>query len=754
MPCPEFEGAIEPLVIGATSGFNGDKGESYLAMEERVEKLTARVERWMRLRQKPNREKKVAFILHNNPCASVEATVGGGAHLDTLESVAHILQRMRGAGYLVDAPESGKAIIDEIMGKKAISEFRWTPIEEIVSKGGAIAQVTPETYAAWFAELPTATQARMAEAWGNPPGELKDGIPPAMVYEGKIVVTGIRYGNALVAVQPKRGCAGTRCDGEVCKILHDPSVPPPHQYVATYKWISREFAADVIIHVGTHGNLEFLPGKGTALGPSCLPDIAIDTLPHLYIYNADNPPEGTIAKRRSYAVLVDHMQTVMVQGELYGDLEQLERLLEEYEKYRTIESGKAHTISHMIADQVKGLNLLDGQEVTHANIDAKIKEIHGKLGLLKNTYIPKGMHIFGQRPEGEKLADFLYAILRFETGPNSIRGVLSAILAREQALSGDTLKGAAEKTGRETLRQCLRDGTTLSSALTPQFALLEPEAAALASIDSKREDLLRRIEDSEEIGALFNGFDGGYIAPGPSGLITRGRSDVLPTGRNFYSLDPHRIPTPAAWKIGQKLAAKTLDKYCQEEGKFPENIAFHWMCTDIMWADGEGMAQMLDLIGVRPRWQKNGRVAGFDVVPLAELGRPRIDLTVRVSGITRDNFASSMELLDEAVQAVAKLDEPAELNFVRKHCLEKLSGIGREDEEAWRQASLRIFASMPGTYQAGTQLAVYASAWKTEKDLSDVFLYWNGYGYGKGTFGVPAHGCPEGNAQVRRSHVQ
>jgi cobaltochelatase CobN len=737
---PEFEGAVEPLVIGATSGFQGEGDDSYRAIQSRVAKLAERIARWVSLRSKPNAEKRVAFVLNNNPCASVEATVGGGAHLDTLETVARILQRLKVEGYDVDAPESGKAIIDEIMQRKAISEFRWTPIEEIVAKGGVAARVSTETYNTWFAELPAATRERMSEAWGNPPGEPKNGIPAAMVHDGDIIVTGVRYGNALVTVQPKRGCAGARCDGQVCKILHDPSVPPPHQYVATYKWISREFGADVIVHVGTHGNLEFLPGKGSGLSDGCFPDIDIDTIPHLYIYNADNPPEGTIAKRRSYGVLVDHMQTVMVRGELYGYLEQVERLLEEYEKFHVAEPAKAHTIAHMIADKVKSLNLLDGEEeITHKNVEKKIGQIHGKLSLLKDTYIPKGMHVFGERPEGEKLADFILAIMRFASGPDSLRGVLSSAIARERMLSGDALKDVVETMGRSALRKRLLEATTLVAALSADVFLLPEEVEACLALDATVDDLLSKVEQSEEMGALLNGFRGGYIAPGPSGLITRGRADVLPTGRNFYSLDPQRIPTQTAWRIGQELSAKTIDKYLKEESKYPENIAFHWMCTDIMWSDGEGMAQMLDLLGTRPLWANNGRVRGFEVVPLSELGRPRIDITVRVSGITRDNFISSVELLDEAVQAVARLDEPAEKNFVRKHCLEKLETIGRDDEDAWRQASLRIFASMPGSYQAGTQLAVYASAWKTEKDLSDVFLYWNGYGYGKGTFGVPAH---------------
>ncbi|MFZ6017826.1 MAG: cobaltochelatase subunit CobN [Nitrospirota bacterium] len=259
-----------------------------------------------------------------------------------------------------------------------------------------------------------------------------------------------------------------------------------------------------------------------------------------------------------------------------------------------------------------------------------------------------------------------------------------------------------------------------------------------SKIKEKILDLNRRIDESDEIESLLSGFDGRYSPPGPSGLITRGRDDVLPTGRNFYSLDPYRIPTKAAWKIGQKLAEAVIEKHLKEEARYPENIAIFWMCSDIMWSDGEGMAQMMYLLGVKPLWLSNGRVRGFEVIPLNELGRPRIDVTIRVSGITRDNFPNCIELIDEAIQAVAALDEPVELNYVRKHTLAQIEG-DMTSKEAWRDATLRIFASKPGTYQAGTQLAVYASAWKTEKDLSDIFIYWNGYAYGKGIFGTEKH---------------
>ena len=255
------------------------------------------------------------------------------------------------------------------------------------------------------------------------------------------------------------------------------------------------------------------------------------------------------------------------------------------------------------------------------------------------------------------------------------------------------------------------------------------------AIKEKILELNRKIENSREIESLLNGFSGGYIPPGPSGLITRGRDDVLPTGRNFYSLDPYRVPTPSAFEVGKKLAEKLVEKYLQEEGRYPENVAIYWQCTDIMWADGEGMGQIMYLLGVKPVWLSNGRVKGFEIIPLQELGRPRIDVSIRVSGITRDNFPMCIELIDSAVQAVAGLSEPVEMNFVRKHTLE----IMKNNVGDFRSATLRIFCSMPGTYQAGTQLAVYASAWKEEKDLAEVFLYWNGYAYGKGIWGEARH---------------
>ena len=730
---PEFEGAIEPMVIGALNAKSEDG--RYAAIPDRVERFAARVARWLAARAKPASERKVAFILHNNPCVGAEASVGGGAHLDTLETVSRVMKRLKAEGYAVEPPDSGKALIDAIMNKKAISEFRWTTTDEIVAKGGVLARVSEDSYRIWFDQLPAEVRERMSEAWGEPPGQPKDGVPAAMVHGGDILVTGLSFGNAVVLAQPKRGCAGARCDGTVCRILHDPLVPPPHQYFATYKWLSREFGADLLVHVGTHGNTEFLPGKSVGMSESCFSDIAIDTMPHLYIYNCDNPPEGTAAKRRANAVLVDHMQTVVVPGQLYGDLEALDRLLDDYHKLAEIEPAKAHSVAHLIAEKAKGLQLFD-HTPAHDEVEAWIDEIHNRVTLLKNTRIPKGMHIFGEVPEGERLAEFVHGIARWDNGPDSLRGLIKAALGGGDQPWESEVGMKAETKAREAVKALIERNIALAVSL----ADLDMDARRLDAIEADLRGLAAKVEASEEMEALTRAFEGGFVDPGPSGLISRGRADVLPTGRNFYSLDPQKVPTEAGAAVGRLLADALLAQHLKDEGRYPENVAFYWQCTDIMWADGEGLAQMLHLLGVSVRWQGNGRIGGFDVIPLADLGRPRIDITVRASGLTRDNFPQTIDLLDDAIQAVAALDEPPEMNFVRKHSLERLAEAGGDaaDAESWREANYRIFGAMPGSYSGGVNLAVYASAWETEEDLAEVFLAWNSFAYGKGVHGKAA----------------
>jgi cobaltochelatase CobN len=773
---PEFEGVIEPFFLGGVQREGATRSgadlETRVAEPERCVRLARRVKRWVLMRNTPVQERKVAFILHNNPCASVEASVGGAAKLDSLESVARILASMREAGYRVDVPADGGELIRTIMERKAISEFRWTTVDEIVSKGGALELLPLEIYREWWDAFPSEVQERVVESWGNPPGEHLHGVPPSMVYEGKIIISGVSFGNAVVLVQPKRGCAGPRCDGQVCKILHDPEIPPPHQYLATYRWIEQRFGAHALVHVGTHGNLEFLPGKSIGLSQRCLPDVGVHEIPHLYIYNSDNPPEGTVAKRRSYAVLVDHMQTSMARAGLYEGLEELDQLLDQYEQAKKTDKARAHALEHLIMGALRATNMdkelgidIEAPEAQdhEQDFDALTTRIHEILSRHRSTYYADGMHVFGSMPEGGRRADVIYSILRHDGGDEkTLRKTLCRLMGLELAellaapgainarygQSNGRLKEELDRIGRALTLKLVEAPEAMGNGAF-QAAVVEllgerliaPEF--LPQLDAQRDralDIHRRIEASDEIGALLNAFSGGHVPAGPSGVLTRGREDILPTGRNFYSLDPRRAPTKAACMVGRNLAEALLAKHLREEGRYPESVAMFWMANDIMWADGEAMGQMLHLLGARPRWTSDGRVSGVELVSLEELGRPRIDLTVRASGLIRDNFPDRLELLDDALAAVSALDEPEDMNFPRKHTLERLrqAKASVEDPEALRRASLRIFTSRPGTYQAGVNLAIYASAWKTEEDLSDIFLHWNGYAYGRGVYGEQA----------------
>ncbi len=727
MIMPEMYGMIEmlPLATAMKEGPEGADHDWHEPIHERVAKIGSRVRSWVRLRKKPNREKKVALMLNASPCASVEANVGAAAHLDTMQSVVHILSSLREAGYQVGCPENGEALAATILEKRAISEFRWTPVGEIVRRGGALGRVDPATYQVWFDELPSGLRERMTSAWGAPPGEEQDGVPAGMVYQGGIVISGLSFGNAVVCTQPKRGCAGSRCDGQVCRVLHDPEVPPPHHYLATYRYLERVFEADVIVHVGTHGTLEFLPGKSVALSQSCLPDAVIGTLPLLYIYNSDNPPEGTIAKRRGPAVLVDHMQTVMASTGPYGVLKELEKQIAEYRKYSGSEKAKAHAARHQIIDLIRKGNLsgevgLEDRLSTEEGFEEVLSAVHRILSEIAGTKIPEGMHIFGCVPQGEKKAKTVASVLDHN---GRMRDLVAGMMGLDMSISDaeSALVRVLSQISEQLVMAWLSgDGPDDAARKVLGDRYVRP-GTATAELCREALQVGNLIEGSDEMEGLFSGLSGRYIPPGPSGLLSRGRTDILPTGRNFYSLDPDSVPTPAAWEVGKQLAGALLEKYREEHGKYPENVAMLWMASDIMWADGEQFAQMLALLGVEPV-REGGRIRTFRVIPAEVLGRPRIDLTVRASGILRDCFFRCVELLDEAITMVAMLDEPDEVNYVRKHCPKET-------------VPRRIFGSRKGTYGMGVNLAVYASAWKETEDLSDIFVYWNGYAYGKGVYG-------------------
>lgn len=779
---PEFEGVVEPFFLGGTVPEKSLDDVAYrMPLPERVQRLAARVERWLRLRDKPVAQRRVAFILHNDPCSSAEGTVGGAAGLDTPASLHALLRDMRDAGYAVAVPESGEALMRMILDRKAVSEFRWTTAREIEGKGGILARVPLAQYQEWAAAWPEEVRRRVDEAWG-PPGQGKDGQPPAMTLDGHLLVTGISLGNAVVCVQPKRGCAGSRCDGQVCRILHDPDIPPPHQYLATYRWLQDGFGADAVVHVGTHGTLEFLPGKAVGLSAACLPDTTLHEVPHLYIYNADNPAEAVIAKRRAYATLVNHMRPPQVTGGLDEKLEALDNHLGQWAEVRRRDPSRAHQLEHLVREAARSAGLADVekdllQKNPQTDFAILAARLHETLDLLRTTRVDVGLHVLGELPTDKTRADFIYTLLRHDTGnPSSLRRLLCAFNGLDfDALSAPSaeLESASEPDRGTLLQRLDEEGAAFTAVLLELLPLPAGEAdarlaalmpdlpaslrGALRGLLTRVRDLAARLDASEERASFLHALAGGYVTPGPSGLLARGRDDILPTGRNSYTLDPRRLPTEAAWRVGCNLANGILDKHLKEEGRYPENVAMFWMCNDLMWSDGEGLGQLLALLGVRPVW-RGGVVDGHEVIPLKELGRPRIDVTVRVSGLLRDSFPEAVRFLDNAVQAVATLDEDDEGNSVRKHCRERLKQWQQpeEDQSAWRKATLRVFSSRPGVYQGGVDLAVHASAWRTEADLADVFLRWNGYAYGNGVWGeeeVPALTASLSNVDITYNKV-
>ena len=737
---PELEGMIEPLMLGFIRP--DDETDSERTILPKSSKLLARrVLGRIRMGEKDPSERKVIFFLNNNPCAGLEANVGGASHLDTHESIANILKRMKDAGYTVDPPENGKALIDTILEKKAISEFRWTTAEEISRCGGVIYRMPVEEYMGFFDTLEPSIKEKMIETWGEPPGK-------SMVLDGKILITGLQLGNVIVAVQPKRGCFGSRCDGEVCKILHDPLCPPTHQYLATYYYYEKIWSADAVVHTGTHGNLEFLPGVGTGVSADCYPVISIGDAPHLYIYNSDNPPEGTIAKRRGLATLVDHMQCVMKPSELYEELKKLDDLIGQSQT-AMMDPSRTHQLKHLIIDQAERANLKELGLDHEMPLSEIVGKCHEALSRVRNSQMNLGMHIIGANPEGERRAEFINSILRYDTGNGSIRDTVAQIMGADlDALYKDQggFDDGFEMSNGALIELVVQTTTTVIKGFLEGDGVekvvkdldLKPDKEQISSLESYKKIVLEissKIDASDEIGSLLNGFSGGYIEAGPSGDITRGRPDILPTGRNFYSLDTTTLPTEAAFRTGTILTDQAIKRYQDETGEMPESMALLWMSNDLLMADGELMSQIMSMIGIRPVRDTNGQVTRYAIVPVSEMGHPRIDFTVRTSGILRDNFMERIDLLDEAVREIVELDEDPKDNFLRKHYLESLAE-GADEEEA----SARFFCAPPGSYVSGVNLAIFASAWKTEKDLSDIYISSNGYAYGGGRNGKAMHG--------------
>ncbi len=723
---------------------------AYEPVADRIRFVASLAANWVRLRETPAAARKVALVLANYP--NRDGRIGNGVGLDTPASAIVVLNALRAAGYGVgECPQTGAALIASLTAGPTndLRAFASRTVNETLSLA---------EYELAFAALPAATRATVTERWGPPQGD--PWFLAGATDCGRFAVPARVFGTVAVCVQPARGY-----NIDPAASYHDPDLPPPHGYLAFYIWLRRAFGAHAVVHLGKHGNLEWLPGKALALSAACFPEAALGPMPHLYPFIVNDPGEGTQAKRRGHAVIVDHLTPPLTRAETYGPLIELERLVDEYYEAAGVDPRRLTTLAAEILDQCRFLNLdrdcgiasEDGRDDALAKLDRYLCE-------LKELQIRDGLHVFGNAPQGNQERDLLVALARVPRGSGaggdaSLLRALSLDLELGfdpldcdlgQAWTGprpDALTAAAPwRTAGDTverLEALAADLVAGTRAAPPQWS---HTTAVLAWIEATLRPAVAACGQHETAG-LLAGLAGRFVAPGPSGAPTRGRPDVLPTGRNFYSVDTRTVPTPAAWTLGWKSASLLVERYVQDHGQWPERLAITAWGTSNMRTGGDDIAQALALLGVRPTWDAaSRRVSGFEILPVRVLDRPRVDVTLRISGFFRDAFANLIDLFDSAVRAVAALDEPAADNPIAARVRDDthaLEHAGAPPDDARHLAAARVFGAKPGAYGAGLQALIDERGWQTDAELARAYVAWGGFAYGAGLQGRAAPGVFE-----------
>lgn len=728
---PEFDGRI----ITAPFSFkeiDEDGLPRYVADPERSARVAGIAAAHARLRHTPPAERKVVLMLSAYP--TKHSRVGNAVGLDTPVSTIRLLRELRDAGYdlgepgqipgleLEDLTEAGDALIHALIDAGGQDE-EWLTHTQLTESH---VRIPAARYAEWFDGFHSDLRDGMLEAWGPAPGKL------FVNDEQEIVLATIRAGNVVLMIQPPRGYG----ENPVA-IYHDPDMAPSHHYLAAYRWVEEEFGAHAVVHLGKHGSMEWLPGKNAALSASCGTDAAIGNLPLIYPFLVNDPGEGAQAKRRAHATIVDHLIPPMARAESYGDIAKLEQLLDEYANIAAMDPAKLPAIrsqiwTHMRAAEMHrdlGLDDIPDED----DFDDFIFNVDGWLCEIKDAQIRDGLHVLGQAPAGEARVNLVLSILRAsqiwggETG--AVPGLRSALGLKE---GEDALRAIDEI---EQQAHALVQGM--------EEAGWDPAAVDGLHDDPVVRDVLhfaatqvvpRLAQTTDELDHVLHALDGGFIPAGPSGSPLRGLVNVLPTGRNFYTVDPKAVPSRLAWETGRSMAESLVERHLADTDEYPRSVGLSVWGTSAMRTSGDDIAEVLALIGVEPEWDPaSRRVNGLRVVPLEELGRPRIDVTVRISGFFRDAFPHVIGILDDAIRQVAELDEPLEQNFVRAHAQADLAEHGDE-----RRATTRIYGSKPGSYGAGILQVIEAGNWKTDDDLAEVYTAWGGFAYGRDLDGAPA----------------
>lgn len=702
---------------------------TYEPVADRIQFVADLAAHWVQLRQTPTIDRRVALILANYP--SRDGRLANGVGLDTPASCVAILQALVQAGYEVkNEPMSSEELIQRLTAGST-NDSEGQDLRRIE------AWLSLADYERYFAALPVAVRQGVVERWGS---------PQEAVSAHGFAIAGLRLGNVFVGIQPARGY-----DLDPSFNYHAPDLEPPHAYLAFYFWVRHCFGAQVVVHVGKHGNLEWLPGKSIALAETCYPEAVFGPLPHLYPFIVNDPGEGAQAKRRAQAVILDHLTPPLTRAELYGPLQQLEGLIDEYYEAQSLDPTRLPLIGDRITALVQ-------QEHLHRDLGIELElappqladflsRADGYLCELKEAQIRDGLHIFGSCPQGRQLRDLTVALARH---PGLGHRGLTRSLAEDWGLDFDPLSV-------DPVQPCagiVVQGQPTSSRFRiagDWIAALEEEAATLVeqlianrwpSVGEAtaqellwiREVLLPRLRQTDqEIFNLLRGLEGRYVPSGPSGAPTRGRPEVLPTGRNFYAVDIRAVPTETAWQVGRQAAEALIERYTQDQGEYPRTLALSVWGTATMRTGGDDLAEALALLGVQPVWEGlSRRVVDFEILPLAVLGRPRVDVTLRISGFFRDAFSNLIDLFDQAVAAVAALDEPPDQNPLAAQVRQETArwqAAGLTPEQALQRSRYRIFGSKPGAYGAGLQGLIEAQNWTDDQDLARAYINWSSYAY-------------------------
>ncbi|WP_030434260.1 cobaltochelatase subunit CobN [Actinoplanes subtropicus] len=727
---PEFDGRIITVPFSFKE-FDEDGLSVYVADDERAARVAGIAVAHARLRHIPPAERRVVLMLSAYP--TKHSRIGNAVGLDTPASTVALLAALTDAGYQTGnfGAYDGDGLIHALIAAGG-QDPDWLTEQQL---SGNPVRIPGAAYTAWFSGLPAGLRESVTAHWGPPPGEL-------YVDGGDIVLAALRDENVVVMVQPPRGFGANPV-----AIYHDPDLPPSHHYLAAYRWVADSFRADAVVHVGKHGNLEWLPGKNVGMSASDGVDAALGDLPLIYPFLVNDPGEGTQAKRRAHATLVDHLIPPMARAESYGDIARLEQLLDEHASIATLDPAKLPAIRAQIwtliqaakMDHDLGLAARPGDE----EFDEFVLHIDGWLCEVKDAQIRDGLHVLGAAPVGETRINLVLSMLRarqmWAGKVAALPGLREALGLSEDAPLASV--DAIEARARALVTQMEDAGWPATPPDISEMSDKVREVLAFAAT----EIVPRLARTTDEIGNVLHALDGGYVPAGPSGSPLRGLINVLPTGRNFYSVDPKAIPSALAWETGQAMADSLLERYRADHGGWPRSVGLSAWGTSAMRTAGDDIAEILALIGVRPLWDPaSRRVTGLEPIPREELARPRIDVTVRISGFFRDAFPHVVALLDDAFSMIAELDEPD--NYVREHALRD-----REQHGDWRRATMRIFGSRPGAYGAGILPLIDSRNWRDDADLAEVYAVWGGFAYGRGLDGVPAR--PDMENAYRRIDV-